>query len=210
MEDISTTVARVFFHIQRQARSNTRTLIAIGGPPASGKSTLAEHLQRRLNRESMPCGLVPMDGFHLDNDTLRARGLLSRKGAPETFDVKGFRTLIDRLSLEETISVPLFDRACDCVIADAAHIEVQHRHVIIEGNYLFLNQGLWREFHRHWSLSVFIAPPLDILQQRLIKRWLDHGLPEEAAKERAASNDIPNAKLILTHSHRQTIDILCD
>ena len=86
MEDVCTLVDRIFCRIQLLARSNRRTLIAIGGPPASGKSTLAETLQERLNEQSMPCGLVPMDGFHLDNEILNARGLLSRKGAPETFD----------------------------------------------------------------------------------------------------------------------------
>ena len=38
-----------------------------------------------------------MDGFHLDNDILAARGLLQVKGAPETFDLVGFAGLISDL-----------------------------------------------------------------------------------------------------------------
>ena len=56
--------------------------VAIAGPPGSGKSTLAADLARRIGPS---CCLIPMDGFPLDNATLSARGLLSVKGAPETF-----------------------------------------------------------------------------------------------------------------------------
>ena len=208
MEDVCTLVDRIFCRIQLLARSNRRTLIAIGGPPASGKSTLAETLQERLNEQSMPCGLVPMDGFHLDNEILNARGLLSRKGAPETFDVEGFRDLIHRLTIEQNLSVPLFDRERDCVIADASCINGQHSYVIVEGNYLFLNDGLWKALRSYWSLSVFIAPPQAVLEQRLVQRWLAHGLDEPAARARAITNDLPNAELITTQSDIQNVDMV--
>lgn len=207
MEDISKHVGRVCAHLKTLASSKTRILIAIAGPPASGKSTLAKQLQMRINEKSMPCGLVPMDGFHFDNETLKARGLLSRKGAPETFDVKGFKTLIHQLTTEKEISVPLFDRARDCVIPDAVCIQEHHRYIIIEGNYLFLDEKLWRDLQTYWSLRVFISPPLKVLEQRLIQRWLAHGLDAAAAKERAASNDIPNAERILEQSNLQAVDI---
>jgi fructokinase len=34
------------------------------------------------------------------------------------------------------------------------------------------------------------------LEARLIQRWLDHGLTPEAARIRAQSNDLPNARLV--------------
>lgn len=210
MEDVSVSVERVFHHIQQLPRCCKRTLIAIGGPPASGKSTLAGQLQMRLEEEGYPCGLVPMDGFHLDNKILVARGLLSRKGAPETFDVEGFAALIRRLGSENELSIPLFDRGRDCVIEDAGHINAQHQHIIIEGNYLFLNDGVWQDLHSFWRLGVFISPPQKILEQRLIKRWRDNGLDDACAKARAMSNDIPNGKLTVSKINRQAIDIWFD
>ena len=207
MKDISKYVESVRTHLETLAKSNTRTLIAIAGQPASGKSTLAEQLQIQLNEISMPCGIVPMDGFHLDNEILKARGLLSRKGAPETFDVEGFKALLHQLITEKEVSVPLFDRAGDIVIPNAVYIEEHHHHIIIEGNYLFLDEDVWRDLQPYWSLRVFISPSLEVLEQRLVQRWLAYGLEEAAAKARAASNDIPNAKRVLEQSNLQALDI---
>ena len=207
MKDISEHVERVCTHLATLAKSNRRTLIAIAGPPASGKSTLAAQLQMRLNEISLPCGIVPMDGFHLDNEILKARGLFSRKGAPETFDVEGFKALLHQLTTEKEVSVPLFDRAGDIVIPNAVYIEEHHHHIIIEGNYLFLDEDVWRDLQPYWSLRVFISPPLEVLEQRLVQRWLAYGLDEAAAKARAASNDIPNAKRVLEQSNLQALDI---
>ena len=71
-----------------------RLVIALAGPPASGKSTIAAILQRRLGPAST---ILPMDGFHHDNDWLEARGLRHRKGAPDTFDVTALTHLLTRL-----------------------------------------------------------------------------------------------------------------
>ena len=74
-------------------RTDHRELIAIAGPPGSGKTTLAKTLSNRLAH----CSYLSMDGFHLDNRILVQKGLRERKGAPETFDVNGFMHLLKRL-----------------------------------------------------------------------------------------------------------------
>lgn len=208
MEGHITYAERVMHHIDQLIPSHERVLIAIGGPPASGKSTLAAELQHSLNASNTPCGLIPMDGFHLDNHILQKRGLLSRKGAPETFDIVGFMGLIDSLASKKDIPIPLFDRDRDCVLEDATHITAHQRHVIIEGNYLFLNDGLWRELQSYWTLSVFISPPIKVLETRLIERWIEQGLDKETAERRTKTNDIPNANLILNQSNMHLIDVL--
>ena len=200
-------VDRVVAAIHDLPLSDQRRLIAIAGPPASGKSTLAEHVQKRLQDTGIQCGLVPMDGFHLDNDVLQARGLLARKGSPETFDVKGFRTLVERLFNEDTVQIPLFDRANDCVRPNAETIKPSEKIVLVEGNYLLLDDPAWQPLRKFWTLKIFTSPSIHTLQKRLIDRWLKHGLDHSAAKKRAKGNDLVNAKLILQKINQDTIDV---
>ncbi|MCH2248226.1 MAG: hypothetical protein MK042_00350, partial [Cognatishimia sp.] len=68
-------------HILALPQGSGRSLVAIAGAPASGKSTLAAEMTGALRQAGRKARLIPMDGFHLDNAVLEARGLLSRKGA---------------------------------------------------------------------------------------------------------------------------------
>lgn len=205
--DLDEKVDRIVSAVEGLEVNEARVFIAIAGPPASGKSTLAEKLKQRLQQDGTPCGLVSMDGFHLDNETLKRRGLLSRKGAPETFDVEGFRALLARLCHEDDVPIPHFDRARDCVVQAAETIGAKQRHVIVEGNYLFLDVPDWSTLGRFWSLAIFIEPEINVLEERLIQRWLDHGFTREKAQERALGNDIVNANLIAAKSNRSAVDL---
>lgn len=183
-------------------QGDARRLIAIAGPPGSGKSTLASALVERLGDRA---ALVPMDGFHYDNDVLRARNLLDRKGAPETFDVEGFACLIRRLMKPAEVAVPVFDREADLARAAARIVAAEQPIVVVEGNYLLLDLPAWRALHRLWDLSVTIAVPRAELERRLVRRWLDQGLAPKAARDRALSNDMPNADLVVRKSREADV-----
>ena len=170
-----------------------RLLVAIAGPPGAGKSTLAEGLAGQI----AGAAVVPMDGFHLDNGILEARSLLARKGAPETFDVAGFGALVARLQAEDEVVIPVFDRARDLAVAGARVIGPEARVLLVEGNYLLLNEAPWRGLARFWDVTIAIEVPLAVLEARLTQRWRDHGLSEAAAVARAMGNDIPNARRVV-------------
>jgi fructokinase len=177
-----------------------RLRVAVAGPPGAGKSTLAAALVDRLNRDGPVAALVPMDGFHLDNAILDARGLRARKGAPETFDALGVLRMVERLARDPEVVIPGFDRARDIAIAGAAVVGPEARIAVVEGNYLLLDEAPWRDLRPLWDLSVLLSPPVDVLRARLIDRWLAHGLDPAAAEARAMGNDIPNALRVIEGS----------
>jgi pantothenate kinase len=177
--------------------SSDRILLALSGPPASGKSTLASAVTDKLTDMGLPAILVPMDGFHLDNQILRQRGILDRKGAPETFDASGFVHAIKRLKSDAEVAFPSFDRSRDIAIAGTIAVERGHKIAVVEGNYLCFNEEPWRDLQSIWDLSAWLDVPHEILEARLTQRWLDHGLSRSDAEQRARRNDIPNADRII-------------
>lgn len=187
--DISTIATKILALPQ----TKNRLKLAIAGPPGSGKSTLAETLVARIGPK---CGLIPMDGFHLDNNTLDALGLLSVKGAPETFDRQGFSVLVDALSERKADQFPIFNRKEDRVIAAGGSVFEDTSILLFEGNYLLFDEPGWRDLAKKWDASIWLDVPEAVLEARLIQRWRDHGLSDKDAKMRARSNDLANARRI--------------
>lgn len=173
-----------------------RRLVALAGPPASGKSTVAAQLTEALNSNGIPTQLVPMDGFHLDNRILQDRGQMAVKGAPQTFDAAGFLALVRRLRDEADVYYPEFDRVRDLSVAGAGHVNDTCQTVVIEGNYLLFDAPVWRDLAQYWDLSIALSVDIGILRERLIERWLSHGLTLAEATQRAEGNDLANAALI--------------
>lgn len=174
-----------------------RRMVALAGPPGAGKSTLAEALAAHLTAAGSPAAVMPMDGFHLDDSVLRARGLLARKGAPETFDAAGFIHAVRRVRTEPEVILPVFDRRREIAIAGVQVIGPETQVVVVEGNYLCLDEDPWSALAQDWDLSVFLDVPLPELERRLIARWQGFGFAADGAREKAMGNDIPNARRVL-------------
>ncbi len=193
------TLADLLTRIEQVNPAPHRRVIAVAGPPASGKSTFADTLVRAMNATNGHAAVVPMDGFHLDNRLLDEDGQRARKGAPETFDAAGLMRLVNALQSGDDVIYPIFDRARDIAIAGAGRIAAQCETVVIEGNYLLHDAPVWRDLCQHWSLSIALTPPRALLRARLVARWLEHGFSPEDAGARADQNDMKNADLVLEH-----------
>ena len=188
-------------HIIRRSEGSQRFIIAVAGPPGAGKSTLSKQLVQMLKTRSIQSCIISMDGFHLENSILKRLGLLDRKGSPTTFDVPAFIQVMKRLAAYESdVAIPKFDRKKDISIERASIVSTQDKILIVEGNYLLLNDEQWAELQDIWDETVFINPGMDVLEKRLIDRWLSYGMDNESAKNRAFGNDIPNAKNIIENS----------
>ncbi|HEV7254965.1 MAG TPA: nucleoside triphosphate hydrolase [Mesorhizobium sp.] len=180
-----------------RAKGASRFLVALAGPPAAGKSTLAERLLVLLPEGQ--AAVVPMDGFHYDDLVLAQKGLSHRKGAPETFDFRGFEVLLERLrSGKDDVAIPLFDRGMELSRAAAAIVGRAHRTVVVEGNYLLLDEEPWRRLKPLFDMTVFVDVPQHELERRLVERWRFHGREEEAARRWIDTNDMPNIRRVLS------------
>jgi pantothenate kinase len=187
--------------IRSRAGDAGRYMVAIAGAPASGKSTLAENLRDALVAEGETAIVVPMDGFHFDDLILNARGHRSRKGAPFTFDVPGFEVLLKRIKAREPdIAIPVFDRSMELSRAAADIVDENTRFILVEGNYLLLRQPPWNRLHALFDFSIYLKVPVEELERRLTKRWLDHGFDLAYAKNWIASNDLPNIMEVINNS----------
>lgn len=180
-----------------------RRIVAIAGPPASGKSTLATTLVERLNEaEAGLCALLPMDGFHYDDEVLIPRGWLPRKGAPYTFDVGGYATALRRLRAneEESVAVPRFDRSIEIARAGAIIIDRDVRLVITEGNYLLLDDAPWSTLRPSFDRTVLLVTDMATLEARNRERWVDIDMGEDRIRAKLDVNDMPNARLVVDRS----------
>ena len=178
-----------------------RSLTALAGPPAAGKSYIANALCRDLNKYSPDSAVVlPMDGYHLDDALLEKRGIRDSKGAPHTFDIAGFIHILQRISLgdEIDIAVPVFDRSLELSRAAGRLIPRTARHILVEGNYLLLDQPEWRDLAGFFTTTVMITAPRSLLERRLMQRW--QNLSPTQAREKCESNDLPNADLVMNSS----------
>lgn len=178
-----------------------RFVIAIAGPPGAGKSTMADELATALKKHGESAEVLPMDGFHMDDAVLREKGLLPRKGAPETFDVRGFLDIVRAVKAgDQEVLVPVFDRSREIAIAAARIVEHSTRFVLVEGNYLLLDRAPWSALEGQFDYCILISPPVPVLEARLMQRWLDFGFTEEVARARTEGNDLKNGALVREHS----------
>lgn len=184
--------------VVRRQRSG-RLIVAIFGAPGSGKSTLADRLRVEITQSfQVSTEVIPMDGFHYDNTILDDKGLRSRKGSPKTFDVDGLASLLQRLRAgpRRDVAIPIFDRELDMTRASARIIGKDVDILLVEGNYLLLDQSPWGGLKDYFDLTIKIECPREELEKRLMKRWLDLGMSMEESRTKVEGNDLQNADAI--------------
>ena len=200
-------LARIQNHLEK---TTERVLIGIIGKPGAGKSTLSKYLMAKLPREFVT--VVPMDGYHLSNKVLKDLKRADRKGAPDTFDVAGFTSLVKRIRSEQTQNIyyPIFDRAIEESIAAQGVVTSATKVVIIEGNYLLHDDGDWEVLNDLLDESWMVDVDDDKRIARLISRHIAYGKDPEAAKAWAKGTDEVNAKLIERGRNRADFVVAID
>jgi pantothenate kinase len=165
-----------------------------------GKSLFAEALVA-LTPGSVA---VPMDGFHLADVTLDAQGLRDRKGAPETFDARGYAALLHRLGERAPwpVYAPGFARDLEQPLAGAITVPPEADVVVTEGNYLLLDRPEWRAVRAELDEVWFLLTDEQVRRARLVDRHVAFGKEPDVARAWVDRVDQPNADLVAAACRR--------
>ncbi|ONM32952.1 P-loop containing nucleoside triphosphate hydrolase superfamily protein [Zea mays] len=187
MEEVYDTLAEHLLSVLKNIEHlDSKYIVGLAGPPGAGKSTVASEVVRRVNTfwsqkhtkgsgAPLPtkeiAAMLPMDGFHL------------------------YRAQLD--AMEGSVYAPSFDHGVGDPVENDIFVKPQHKIVIVEGNYLLLEEDVWTEIRDLFDEKWFIDIDIDISMQRVLKRHIATGKEPDVAAWRISYNDRPNAELIL-------------
>ena len=195
-------------------RYPNRVLVGIAGPPGSGKSTVADSVVALINatppdiHELLAVG-VSLDGFHYTRDQLDEFAdpaeAHKRRGAPWTFDIGAVTRFIGTLQASklprgerQEIFAPSFDHALKDPVEKGILIPAKADVVILDGNYLLLNDEGWHDLGTALDFRIFIEVDPKVARARVAKRHVLAGIEPslELGEKRFDGNDGPNGELI--------------
>ncbi len=120
----------------RSSAETTPFIIGIAGSVAVGKSTVARLLRELLARwdDTPKVELVPTDGFLLPNAELERRGLLTRKGFPESYDRRALLRFVTAVkSGAAEVRAPFYSHERYDIVPDAEVVVHRPDVLIVEG-----------------------------------------------------------------------------
>jgi type I pantothenate kinase len=151
-------------------------VIGVAGSVAVGKSTTSRILQALLSRwPSHPkVDLITTDGFLLPQRELETRGLMQRKGFPESYDVRRLVQLMaDVKSGEPEVLAPVYSHLLYDVVPGESHVIRQPDIVIVEGlNVLQTGSGRTGFVSDFFDFSIYVDASETDIEQWYVERFL--------------------------------------
>lgn len=177
----------------------TPFVIGVAGSVAVGKSTTARLLQALLARwpEHPRVELVTTDGFLFPNAELHRRGLMSRKGFPESYDRRALtRFVADVKSGKAEVTAPVYSHLIYDIVPDE-QLTVQRPDILIVEGLNVLEAGAARQGRPHPARA-----------RRLLRLLRLRRRPHRGHREvvpgplpQAAPNGLPEPVLVLPQVH---------
>jgi len=150
-------------------------VIGVAGSVAVGKSTFARILQALLARwpEHPKVDLVTTDGFLFPNAVLDERGIMNRKGFPESYDTKSLLQFLRELkSGRPEVSAPVYSHVVYDIVDGQEIVVRQPDILILEGlNVLQVSTDSNEFVSDYFDFSIYIDAEEDVIRDWYIERF---------------------------------------
>ena len=203
IDELFMPLLRMLSDMQKAKRQ--RLIVYLAAPPGTGKTTLSIFLEwlsgsylEKPSNSIKKIQALSIDGFHYPQAYIKNRNIVrdgktmpmqSVKGSPETFDLKKLSNCIKLLQTQD-IKWPIYDRNLHDIVDDA--VLITEDIVLIEGNWLLLDDTGWRELKTFCDYSIFIVAKENMLKQRLIQRKILGGQNAKMATDFYNQSDCVN------------------
>lgn len=151
-------------------------IVGIAGSVAVGKSTFARILQALLARwpEHPNVDLVTTDGFLWPNAVLESRGLMTRKGFPESYNTRRLLEFLRAVkSGSAEVSAPVYSHVAYDIVPDEYVVVRRPDVVIVEGlNVLQVGDGAVEFVSDYFDFSVYVDAAEADIERWYVDRFL--------------------------------------
>jgi type I pantothenate kinase len=151
-------------------------VIGIAGSVAVGKSTSARILQALLTRwpEHPRVELITTDGFLYPNAVLESRGIMNRKGFPESYDTKRLVQFLREIKAGvPDVSAPVYSHVEYDIVKGDSQVVHQPDILIVEGlNVLQVGSDAMEFVSDYFDFSIYIDAVESDIENWYIERFL--------------------------------------
>ncbi|MFO7299293.1 MAG: type I pantothenate kinase [Actinomycetes bacterium] len=159
-------------------------VIGVAGSVAVGKSTTSRVLQALLARwpHHPSVELVTTDGFLYPNAVLEERGLMDRKGFPESYDRAALLDFVSRAKAGETpLEVPVYSHVRYDIVPGERRVVERPDILIVEGLNVLQAGGTGAFVSDYFDFSIFVDAEVPDIREWYVRRFLT--LKDTAFKE---------------------------
>jgi type I pantothenate kinase len=151
-------------------------VIGVAGSVAVGKSTFARILQAMLSRwpDHPKVGLITTDGFLHPNRVLEERGIMNRKGFPESYDTRRLLSFLRELkSGAEEVRAPVYSHVVYDIVDGEEEVIHQPDILILEGlNLLQVGDAATEFVSDYFDFSIYLDAAEADIEEWYVERFL--------------------------------------
>ncbi|PXV93224.1 pantothenate kinase [Gilliamella apicola] len=156
-------------------------IIGIAGSVAVGKSTTARVLQALLTRwpEHRKVALVTTDGFLYPNKCLEERGIMNKKGFPQSYNLKKLINFVaDIKSGQAEVKAPVYSHLVYDIVENEEIVIDSPDILILEGLNVLQGAVNYTQAHNrvfvsdYVDFSIYVDADLSLLHQWYVNRFL--------------------------------------